>query len=799
VATLLAFGDARDGARQADERAAELAAIRLSTAFEEVVGSLRGVDSLAVDATVDSDEFAAFARGVVENSRYPALAYAQVVPEGDRARFTAVTGLEIRDTDGVGGFVPATPRDLSYVVVDAYPRNEGTQAVMGFDLAGDPIRRRAAESAAGSPTPVLSDRTATAGGGLPGVSVVQAVRTPDGTPIGFVTSGLAIAEFVADAGVDTTELDGFHLTLNGEDLAGSPTGGASRTFEVAGRTFEVVAHGAGGTSLLMPLLIGVGTAALALAVAWASLRDRRQRDRLARRARRSRAIADLGQRLAALAEPPDVVAELAGHAADVMGSTWAVLVHHPVDEPSVVVDTEGSADEPSARDRAARRWLGDVAGGRHRDAEPTVVADVADWADPAALTAAGLRSFVCVPFAFEGRARAGTIAFGWADPMAPDEVGERIAAATTIAELGGGALERAIVTEEARAQAVGLSTFAQALASATTPDEVAITVRREVPPLVEAVRADLELRDPRSDPAPRATGRGDDVVRVELRVGDGLPPAALEVAWAPGRAPSPTQRAVLGTLAELVTQSLARAARADQDHRVIVQLQRDLLPPTPTVEGLEIAVSYQPAMSVVGLGGDFYDVLTSDAGRTYLVVGDITGHGSEAVAAMAELTSVLHHALRSDVPLDTVFDPADLVLARRGVLASALVAEVDLDAHQLHSVNAGHLYAVIRRTDGTSELVVGGRRPLLGLGPQPLPGAECTTFGPGDVLVLYTDGLIERRSQTIDVSMDELAARIAAFDQGTMTDLVEALHVVDVAPADRTDDDIAVVAVRCLR
>jgi hypothetical protein len=320
LAATFSLIDKRDDVRAADERAADVAAAQVSAALQETVGAVRGVDVMAVDGTVDADEFAAFANDAVNGTLYSALAYAATVPEAERPSFEAATGLTVRDTDGAGGFVPAASRPQSFVVEHVFPLNENTSPILGFDIASDPTRRRAAEAAERSSEPVVSDRTVTATGARAGVSVVQAVRTPDGVPVGFVTSGLVIDELLRRAGVDVERFDSFSLTMDGEVLAGTPSAGTpsagtssddeSATFDVAGRTFSVEVDTGRRMAPTVPLLITVATLVIAAAILMSARRDRRQRARLALGVQRSRGIADLGQRLASSIDSAAVMNEV---------------------------------------------------------------------------------------------------------------------------------------------------------------------------------------------------------------------------------------------------------------------------------------------------------------------------------------------------------------------------------------------------------------------------------------------------------------------------------------------------------
>jgi serine phosphatase RsbU (regulator of sigma subunit) len=841
LAATFSLIDKRDDVRAADERAADVAAAQVSAALQETVGAVRGVDVMAVDGTVDADEFAAFANDAVNGTLYSALAYAATVPEAERPSFEAATGLTVRDTDGAGGFVPAASRPQSFVVEHVFPLNENTSPILGFDIASDPTRRRAAEAAERSSEPVVSDRTVTATGARAGVSVVQAVRTPDGVPVGFVTSGLVIDELLRRAGVDVERFDSFSLTMDGEVLAGTPSAGTSSagtssddesaTFDVAGRTFSVEVDTGRRLAPTVPLLITVATLVIAAAILMSARRDRRQRARLALGVQRSRGIADLGQRLASSIDSAAVMNEVLEHGGRILQADHVNVATRSDDDPAaLVVRHDAGMDAQLAARFSIQPVDADLPVATCvRTAEPVVLRDLDDYRDryPHVLEEvrqAGVQSVICVPMTFSDGRCVGALGFAWLEPSTSAECDERLVAATTIAELAGRALERAVITEIVEGSASSLGTFAKELAAAHTPADVAEAVRSGAPLILSARSARLELAADAAVTAGNAGHRAaEDGVgtRVTVRDSAGRRAGRLVVAWRSDDQPNATQQAMFTTLAEMVGQTLRRAALSEQEHQLIVQLQRDLLPPPVLVEGLEVAVTYEPAMSVIGLGGDFYDVIVSDTERVYLVIGDVTGHGSEAVAAMAELKSVVQHLLRSDAPIDAVCEQADLILVRRGILATAQIVEVDRTARRLRYINAGHPPPVLLHA-GSADLLLGGHRPLLGLEPAPstisssssasssAPSSASSSvvssastapadapFEDGDVLVLYTDGLVERRRRDLDAAIEHLRHTVSSANGDSMDELVARLLLANrVTASHRADDDVAIIAVR---
>lgn len=258
------------------------------------------------------------------------------------------------------------------------------------------------------------------------------------------------------------------------------------------------------------------------------------------------------------------------------------------------------------------------------------------------------------------------------------------------------------------------------------------------------------------------------------------------------------------TLQDLVFgEDLARRAAVAIDNaglhtelgEIAVRLQRAVLPTgMPVVAGWEIAAHYSPA-GHLDAGGDFYDVVPLGAERMAVIIGDVMGRGVHAAAAMAHMRSAILALVAIDpepkavlTRLDTVFEHYDLEQ-----LVTMVYAVVDPGKNEVTVANAGHLPPVMVRADGRVELLPLPDGVLLGAG-----GSERTSltspFAPGDALLAFTDGLIERRDEDIDIGQQRLldASRdlgIAALP-AALEDLVKAVS----DPA--RDDDIAVLLLR---
>ncbi|MCX5389960.1 SpoIIE family protein phosphatase [Streptomyces sp. NBC_00094] len=220
----------------------------------------------------------------------------------------------------------------------------------------------------------------------------------------------------------------------------------------------------------------------------------------------------------------------------------------------------------------------------------------------------------------------------------------------------------------------------------------------------------------------------------------------------------------------LATELAARAAVSIDNARwyqsvrnSAVTLQRSLLPGKPPERaGLEIAARYQPAQASSEVGGDWYDVIALPDDKTALVVGDVMGSGIDAAATMGRLRTATCAFADLDLSPAQVLRHLDRITAGlEHYIATCLFAVHDPRRGRCRIANAGHLPPVRIPADGPAELVRLSTGVPLGVGGGTFHTARFP-FLPGDVLVLYTDGLVETRHEAID---DRLAVLVGLLDE----------------------------------
>lgn len=234
-----------------------------------------------------------------------------------------------------------------------------------------------------------------------------------------------------------------------------------------------------------------------------------------------------------------------------------------------------------------------------------------------------------------------------------------------------------------------------------------------------------------------------------------------------------------------------------QQRETALLLQRSMLPAMPQhLVGLEAASRYQPARAGSEIGGDWFDVVPMDRERTALVVGDVMGSGINAATAMGRLRTATQTLTRLGLDPAVVLRHLDEITAGLDpYIATCIYAVYDPHRAQVCIANAGHLPPVLVRRGGTPRLLDLPPGAPLGVGAVGGTGLRSITVGidPGDVLVFYTDGLVETRDQDIDTRLGTLTGLLHTADATlgeTCDRLLRALRRPD------TPDDVALLIAR---
>jgi serine phosphatase RsbU (regulator of sigma subunit)/PAS domain-containing protein len=280
----------------------------------------------------------------------------------------------------------------------------------------------------------------------------------------------------------------------------------------------------------------------------------------------------------------------------------------------------------------------------------------------------------------------------------------------------------------------------------------------------------------------------------------------LSLLYSSGRSPSDDDLATVQDIADRTGLALDNARLYGQQRQLAEELQRSLLTEPPEVgsEQAEIVVRYLPATELAAVGGDWYDAFVQDDGSTVLIIGDVAGHDIAAAATMGQLRGLLRGiATSSDGGPAEVLSSLDrsIGLLRVDTMATAAVARFERtdseragEPTRMCWSSAGHPPPFMISTAG--DVTILDRRPemMLGVDPHARRTQETVVLEAGTTVLLYTDGLIERRDSDLDIGLARLRTALTELAGLPLQALCD--QVLERLVQGRPDDDVAMVAIR---
>ncbi|WP_307533153.1 SpoIIE family protein phosphatase [Streptomyces sp. V3I8] len=363
-------------------------------------------------------------------------------------------------------------------------------------------------------------------------------------------------------------------------------------------------------------------------------------------------------------------------------------------------------------------------------------------------------------------------------------LGMRLNRATSLPEALGGALTElrdlwnaqcvlAVVRPEGRDPEV----------TSTDPD-----LTWEALPAERRERFGAWLRQPSLTAVSDATGTG-------ITVNHPEGPMVLHVSLGENRPFTDEDQLLLSLMAGQLAQALVRAHQIDQQRETAIALQRAILGPSHLPEGF--AVRYEPAARPLEVGGDWYDTVILSDGRIGIVVGDCVGHGLQAATVMGQLRSACRALLLQDAgPAKTLMALDQFAAGIPGALCTTVFCGVlNPGTGELTYSSAGHPPGILARPDGTTALLEQGRSIPLAVRPgRHRPEASCTVPARA-TLLLYTDGLVERRRRPLTVGIGQ-AGEAVQDGRDTPVDDLATQVMARLAPLNGYDDDVALLLYR---
>lgn len=306
-----------------------------------------------------------------------------------------------------------------------------------------------------------------------------------------------------------------------------------------------------------------------------------------------------------------------------------------------------------------------------------------------------------------------------------------------------------------------------------------------------------EAREPLlvQDPGPEEVAS---VIGVPL-LAEGDVGGVVVASAAPPRRFTADDLSILRLAADRVALAIDHARVYEREHNIAVTLQRSLLPErAPHLPGLEVAWRYLPAADEAEVGGDWYDVMAVPGGGVGLVMGDVAGKGLAAASMVGRLRSALRaYALEGHAPARVLEQLNRLIWTEAdSQMATLIYLVVDPDEEEVRWVNAGHPPPLLLDGDAQPQYLEGGSSVPLGVLPFPAFEEVAVPMHPGGTVVLYTDGLVERAGEHIDLGLGRLAeaVREAPAEAERLCD-----HVVrELVPDGGTPDDVALLTLRSI-
>lgn len=532
----------------------------------------------------------------------------------------------------------------------------------------------------------------------------------------------------------------------------------------------------------------------------------------------SRALQAVSEALAAAATPTDVGTAIVRHGVAALGARVATVYALTEDGAHLaLVASEGYPDEVLGAWRTIPVDVEAPVTDAIRSRQVIVCASFDEIAARYPLFDRTEESFVAAPLIAAGRA-IGAVFIGSSQDGSTD-----LSVVLSLARQAAQALDRAQLFEREQATSRRLRKLqgvTAALSSAVTTDDVSRTCLEHAAAGIEATEGLVVLWQQGTSSLAVVAALGDDrsagtipaaaAAPIEACMRGGRPTSsddgwnAFPLASGALAVQSPSEQGLgtadrewLITLVSQSAQALDRAGRYETERGIAETLQQSVLPERlPALHGVQLAARYLPGTVGVDVGGDWYDAIHLADGSIGLVIGDVVGKGVQAAAMMGQLRNALRaFAFEHNDPYEVVSRLGRLVEGMMEVpFATLAYLVVDPRERNVRYVVAGHPPPLVRAADGTTTFLNGGRTLPIGVDGSLSFQAGEALIERGSSLVLYTDGLVERRGRSLDEGLRLLAAAAAVSDDDP-EELVDTL-VTSLIGDNERPDDIAVLALR---
>lgn len=360
------------------------------------------------------------------------------------------------------------------------------------------------------------------------------------------------------------------------------------------------------------------------------------------------------------------------------------------------------------------------------------------------------------------------------------------------------AQETARLEQRHAAQLRGLADAALAVNSALAVDEMLELLSERARAIVGAERASVSMAAENGD-GPTVPVRDADHMSAPLVDREGRPLGLIQLSGKREGGFSDDDESILVQLAQMASVAIANARLYERERGIAVTLQENLLPAAlPEIPGVSTAARYCAGADGVQVGGDWFEVIPLPGGRVGVAIGDVVGRGVRAAATMGQLRVALHaYALESDSPAAVARRVARFVRTLdREQMGTCVYAVFDPRTGELRFANAGHPPPLVLGNDGQASFLDGESGLPFGVMSESEYTETRSTIEPGSTLLLYTDGLVEKRGELIDIGLERL--RSLAADAPADPDALCELVLTTLHEGGSPPDDVALLAVHAL-
>jgi serine phosphatase RsbU (regulator of sigma subunit)/anti-sigma regulatory factor (Ser/Thr protein kinase) len=358
----------------------------------------------------------------------------------------------------------------------------------------------------------------------------------------------------------------------------------------------------------------------------------------------------------------------------------------------------------------------------------------------------------------------------------------------------GEARETARLEQRHAAQLRGLADAALAMNSTRSVDEMLILLGERARAIVGADRSTVSMtRD-----APRTTRRNGGRLIAPLIYRDEHALGVIELSGKREGEFTEDDESILEQLAHMASVAIENARLYQHERGIALELQSNLLPDDlPKIAGVVAEYRYD-AGGAGEVGGDWFEVIPLAGGHVGMAIGDVVGRGLAAAKMMAHLRPALRaYALGGDSPALVAEHMAHFVRTLdRDQMSTCVYAVLDPSTGELRCANAGHPPPLVLTADGGADFLAGKPGLPLGVGADYEYPEVRTSLAPGSTLLLYTDGLVEKRGEPLDAGLERLREVAAGAAVEPLEELCERVRVALVRETPR--DDVALLAVRVL-